>query len=130
MTLTRWRRIEASKSECGKNTVYPSVHFRLAAPVSGFGRELEESEGVYFVGLNDEATDRFQKLSGRPQAHIRTTTTGKPLEGRGLDVDDDGRVDLFWYYEPLSETAGYLRLYMNVRGVWQLRWIYHHQECV
>lgn len=63
---------------------------------------------------------------------IETTLTnenGKAIKGIGYDLNNDDIVDIFSYDEGISDTASYIRLYINVNGQWKCKWIHLDEEC-
>jgi hypothetical protein len=58
------------------------------------------------------------------------TKSGMLLNGKTFDINDDGTGDLFLYDEEIDETPSYSRLYINIDGKWECRYVKLDEVCI
>lgn len=79
------------------------------------------NEMTYDLPYNLEASSRKEELE---------TSSGKDIEGTGIDLDNDKVLDAFWFNEvqdsPIIEVI--TRLYINIEGKWIPMWYTYFRE--
>jgi len=69
-------------------------------------------------------------LNGKSVKTTMTTVKGESIEGRGIDINNDGILDAFWYVEVVDSPVAewYARLYINYDGRWAPVWYTYFRE--
>ena len=78
-------------------------------------------EMTYDLPYNLEASSRREELE---------TSSGKNIEGTGIDLDNDKILDAFWYNEVQDSKIVEVvtRLYVNIEGKWTPIWYTYFRE--
>ncbi len=69
-------------------------------------------------------------LNGKSVETTLTTVKGEDIEGQGIDLNNDGILDAFWYVEVVDSPVAewYARLYINYDGRWVPIWYTYFKE--
>jgi hypothetical protein len=79
------------------------------------------NEMTYDLPYNLEASSRKEELE---------TSSGKDIEGTGIDLDNDKILDAFWFNEVQDSSVIEVitRLYINIEGKWIPMWYTYFRE--
>ncbi len=109
-------------TDCPETIIFPSLSFKKV-------KEVPNSLTNNIQGL---AIFPYNKNIKNIKSSERTllTVNGKEIIGIGYDINNDKIIDIFSFYENVSETSGYTRLYVNINGEWICKWISLYEDCI
>jgi hypothetical protein len=115
-----WNLIETN--DCPGNKNFPFITFAKVF-------DLPNARTNTLSGLAIIPYPSSLKSITRSKLSIETSSSTK-IEGDSFDLNGDGIADVFFYSESLDETTAMNRLYLNINGSWQCRWVQLYEECI
>jgi hypothetical protein len=109
-------------TECPGTIVFPLLMFKKVKDVPN--ALTNNIQGLTIFPYDGRITKIISS-----ETHI-ATSDGQKIKGVGYDVNNDNIFDIFTYDEDIDDTTSYNRLYINVCGHWECRWIRLDEVCV
>lgn len=109
-------------TECPGTIIFPLLMFKKVKDVPN--ALTNNIQGLTIFPYDERITKIISS-----EAHI-TTRDEQKIKGVGYDVNNDNIFDIFTYDEDIDDTTSYSRLYINVSGHWECRWIRLDEDCV
>ncbi|PVH25502.1 hypothetical protein [Sphingobacterium corticibacter] len=118
-TVDHWYLI--SNTDCPGTITFPTISFdkEVAIPAP----HENSLDGLTIFPYDDRIHITSHEIA-------LTTIDNQSMTGIGYDLNDDDILDIFTYTEEINETTSYIRLYINVNGVWKCTWIHLDEVCI
>ncbi len=119
LTVDNWHLYDFT--ECPTTTNFPSLSFEkvIETPYA----MTNNIQGLTIFPFNDN----FKITSTETTL---TTEKGLKIKGFGYDLNNDNIIDIFTFSENIYDDTFYIRLYMNVSGKWECKWIDLDEPCL
>ena len=108
-------------TECPGTIIFPNLSFQKVI-------EVPNAITNNIQGLTIFPYDEKLKIN-QTETTIKITN-GKTIKGNAYDIDNDGIFDIFYYEEEIDETTNYTRLFLNISGQWECKWINLDEACL
>lgn len=118
--IKSWKLYE--KTDCPSTIIFPILSFEKLFDVPN--ALTNNLSGLAIIPFTQE----IKKIIA-----IKTEIKSKAgivLSGTGFDFNNDGINDAFLNYERVDDTTSYIRLYINISGRWECKWIELNEECI
>lgn len=109
-------------NECPGTLSFPSLSFEKAANIPN--AIINNIIGLFIIPYVDDISKVTRKET------LLKTSKGRTIKGNGYDLNDDGIYDIFTYIEKIDESTWYTRLYLNIEGIWECKWVNLDEVCL
>lgn len=132
-------------NECPGNHSFPS----LTIDANEFDKKIRDSRSYFIFGMISSRIKESSEIKtvigiysprlntikegiapALPDEYQLETVSGQLINGFTLDLNNDRKVDIFWFMELIDSETEYFRLYLNIEGKWCCKWIELIEGCV
>ncbi len=118
--VTDWYLIQ--ETDCPGTINFATISFKKQFEVAD---AINNSiKGVAIMPFNNE----FKKITSN-KVSMRTDS-GALINGKTYDINNDGISDVFIFDEEIDETTYYSRLYLNIDGKWECKYVKLDEVCI